>query len=1334
MKEQKRKQALGTVAIVKRVAGRLFVMVMILSLTGGLSPFTGFAGAEASPITPAGPIVDAPIMGWNSFDSFYDSTDLNEANVKAVADYMAANMKDSGYLYINLDGGWWNNQGGSGVVLVDEYGRPVPGAVRFPSANADADGDGRTDGLKPLADYIHSEGLKLGIYATRGIPRAANNSAVTIEPGATAATASATGQQLTRLTGAQITNINDICAWSNDNYGLNWDDYPNEALAYYVSLFQLWEDWGVDLIKIDDLNDSTNAKYTAYPNGTPPYRQADIEGYAKAREIAGSDIVINGSPGRGLTGERVDNILSQLDTMRASADVWDTWADVNKLFTPAKDYAQYTYTKPGKYMDLDMLPFGTLKDKTNNPYRSSKLTKDEAATSMTLHLIARSPIIMGGVLYKLDMSNEMDQFTFELLTNKEAIAVNQEGTNQKSFYDAGNITKWVSDAADGSKYVALFNRNGSAANINFEFADPEIGLAPADTYNVRDLWAKEYVGSFTGSYSINVPAHGAMLYKVIPATDAEAIPAVSIATPGASVPAGESTTITTTLTNSGIKNVSNVTVNLEVPGGWSAVHAAGNTRTIASLAVGQSKTIQWQIHVPDNAAVTDNIVTTKVQFADGGTSYNKQISTPFTVIPAVIPEGFSDDFSNGKTSWTDTGAGTWTVADESGNKVLKQTASTAGTSTTRNEYRTSVTGRTWMDAIYEVDVRYDGVSRSNDLSNWSTLMFKKAAQDNSFRQDTYYLYWRINGQLTLVKGAAGTILGTYQAPALSTATTASSWHHLKVANIGNRIQVYIDNNSTPVIDAADSSSPLTTGYAGLGASSSAWSFDNFSVRVEGDLVQPSGAYDLNSEKADDPDNVIKIPVVLFNKTVWNTYLIDSEGKQIELGLNDGDDYEVLDSNYVKTYKLTRDLLSRLEKGTYTFRMALSDAGTVDYTLTIMDTTSRAPVTNTAGSAVTTYDGNTINLAEVSGLFDVDSNAGERTFSIEAGGAATGEGAIAADHKTLTVTKPGTFIIGLVTAKTATHEAGEKVNGILTVNKGNAFAQTYNIDISAADTSEGTLDVSTLTGAPASVTNSNYTLGAYTDSEGILNGNPSLSGTTLTYQGTAKLSGTATQLILLKSDTYADSTITITFTATPADNTNPNPATGAPGTPVLSDNNGQDTGLRDGDYTVTMNLWWGNNGTRFKLYEDGNLIKEVPLADQSPSAQAVRIDITGKKNGTYVYTGELSNSLGTTKSSPLTVAVMDASPGQAVLSSDNWDGDGNYNVSMNLWWGTNATEYVLYENGTLVETQTLEARSPGAQSAVTVVSGKAPGIYEYEAVLRNPAGETKTLKMTVKVQK
>ncbi|WP_435924209.1 chitinase N-terminal domain-containing protein [Paenibacillus sp. DYY-L-2] len=194
-----------------------------------------------------------------------------------------------------------------------------------------------------------------------------------------------------------------------------------------------------------------------------------------------------------------------------------------------------------------------------------------------------------------------------------------------------------------------------------------------------------------------------------------------------------------------------------------------------------------------------------------------------------------------------------------------------------------------------------------------------------------------------------------------------------------------------------------------------------------------------------------------------------------------------------------------------------------------------------------------------------------------------------------------------------------------------------------------------------------------------------------------------------------------------------PAVGAPGQPVLSDDNGHDTGLRDGNYTVTMNMWWGNNGTALKLYENDVLIETVDLTDVSPAAQSKSFYIAGKKNGTYTYTAELINSKGVTKSQPLVVTVTDAAPGKSVLSNDNWDGDGEYKVTMNLWWGTNGSGYRLYENGQLIDTQALSEVTPGAQQAVSVVSGKAAGTYEYVAELVNAAGETSSEVMTVVVK-
>ncbi|WP_143106673.1 carbohydrate binding domain-containing protein [Cohnella sp. OV330] len=190
---------------------------------------------------------------------------------------------------------------------------------------------------------------------------------------------------------------------------------------------------------------------------------------------------------------------------------------------------------------------------------------------------------------------------------------------------------------------------------------------------------------------------------------------------------------------------------------------------------------------------------------------------------------------------------------------------------------------------------------------------------------------------------------------------------------------------------------------------------------------------------------------------------------------------------------------------------------------------------------------------------------------------------------------------------------------------------------------------------------------------------------------------------------------------------------APGKAVLASDSGYANGLHDGSFKVTMNLWWGQNGTRYTLYENGAPIDDKRLSDGTPGAQHAETAVTGKPNGTYVYTCELKNARGTTACEPVTVVVKDANPGKPVLSHDNWDQDGAYAIAMNMWWGTNGTTYKLYENGSLIDTKALAAGTPQAQSASTSVSGRAAGTYVYKAELTNAAGTTASQEITVTVK-
>jgi len=193
------------------------------------------------------------------------------------------------------------------------------------------------------------------------------------------------------------------------------------------------------------------------------------------------------------------------------------------------------------------------------------------------------------------------------------------------------------------------------------------------------------------------------------------------------------------------------------------------------------------------------------------------------------------------------------------------------------------------------------------------------------------------------------------------------------------------------------------------------------------------------------------------------------------------------------------------------------------------------------------------------------------------------------------------------------------------------------------------------------------------------------------------------------------------------------STSVPAKGVLNSDNGWDTGLQDGDYNVVYNLWWGQNARRIALKENDVVIAQQELTMNSPQAQTVTFPVSGKANGTYVYTATLVDSMGTTVTEPLTVKVTDASPGTPQLSVSGAQGANTYTVTANLWWGTNASSYTFYDNGAVAASGTLTAATPSAQKAVLEVAGAADGTHTYTVTFTNAAGSTPSAPLDVIVK-
>lgn len=424
-------------------------------------------------------LAPTPPMGWNSWDCY--GAAVTEEQLLGNAEYMAKNLKQYGWQYVVCDIQWYepkahdNDYNNFTELCMDEYSRLIPAENRFPSS---ANGMG----FKPIADKIHAMGLKFGIHIMRGIPRQAVH-------------------QNTKILGSdktarQVAHHFSVCSWNTDMYGMYDCD---GAQSYYDSIFQMYAKWGVDFVKVDDIC------VTEFRKWDTPYSAAyEIEMIRKAIDKTGRDIVLSLSPGPAQL-ENAEHLCENANMWRLTGDFWDKWDKLYEMFERCEKWAPYV--SEGCWPDCDMLPLGNISRNgtCHGPQdRYTQFSKDEQITLMTLWSVFRSPLMFGG-----EMRNN-DEWTLSLMTNPEIIGVNQYSHGGRQLYRDENTVIWSAVSQNSNPIVAVFNISNEKMTVSADLE--KYGIS--GEFSLRDLWARQDIGTVNGELICDVNSHGARIFEL----------------------------------------------------------------------------------------------------------------------------------------------------------------------------------------------------------------------------------------------------------------------------------------------------------------------------------------------------------------------------------------------------------------------------------------------------------------------------------------------------------------------------------------------------------------------------------------------------------------------------------------------------------------------------------------------------------------------------------------------------------------------------------------------------------------------------------------------------
>ncbi|HEV3171073.1 MAG TPA: glycoside hydrolase family 27 protein [Actinocrinis sp.] len=411
-----------------------------------------------------------PALGWSSWS--FIRHDPTAAKIDAQADAMKnSGLAGAGFQYVNVDDFWYQCPGSQGP-NVDANGRWVTDPAKFPAS-------GSTNGIEVVADHVHADGLKFGLYVTPGVSHRAvvKNSPILGTP----------------------YHIDDIATTTGEkNYnchGMVGIDYSKPGAQPFIDS---WADefasWGVDYVKIDGVG-----------TGDIP----DVKAWSAALRQTGRPIHL----------ELSNNLsISAASTWAQYSNGWRTGGDIECYGCesggssyPLTDWAQVQRRfgqvaswqpdgDPGAFNDYDSTEVGNgSNDGISAPERQSMLS---------LWALGASPLILGTDLTHLDATD------LGYLKNARVLAVDQDAIDARRIVDNGNQQVFAKTEKNGDVIIGLFDYSGTSGltvSVSLTAAGVSSGKGTA-----TDLWSGASLGTVSGTYRVTLGAGAVRLIRVTP--------------------------------------------------------------------------------------------------------------------------------------------------------------------------------------------------------------------------------------------------------------------------------------------------------------------------------------------------------------------------------------------------------------------------------------------------------------------------------------------------------------------------------------------------------------------------------------------------------------------------------------------------------------------------------------------------------------------------------------------------------------------------------------------------------------------------------------------------